>query len=179
MSVNGRVRKISFAGGKKWLLLTAFVLQNSSTVLVGSYTRSSSSVDDKKDLYDVHHMILCSEILKLVLSCVFEGMHTKWRLLESLQNHILYKPYDSGKVALPAVLYYCQNVLVYVALRFLSAPLFQVTYQSKLVTTALLSVLFLEQRYSMRQWACIFSLSMGVAIVIITEQQARSDNKKS
>ena len=47
---------------------------------------------------------------------------------------------------------------------------FQVTYQFKLVTTALASALFLGRRYAAKQWICLFSLGIGVATVVLGER---------
>eukprot|EP00584_Thalassiosira_punctigera_P003458 CAMPEP_0172528504 /NCGR_PEP_ID=MMETSP1067-20121228/2876_1 /TAXON_ID=265564 ORGANISM="Thalassiosira punctigera, Strain Tpunct2005C2" /NCGR_SAMPLE_ID=MMETSP1067 /ASSEMBLY_ACC=CAM_ASM_000444 /LENGTH=813 /DNA_ID=CAMNT_0013312425 /DNA_START=518 /DNA_END=2959 /DNA_ORIENTATION=+ len=58
----------------------------------------------------------------------------------------------------------------YVALTYLSAPVIQVLIQSKLVTTAILSVLVLGRTYSSQQWTALMVLSLGVAIVIIDEE---------
>ena len=75
----------------------------------------------------------------------------------------------------PALLYLVQNSLLYIALSNLSAPLFQVTYQAKLVTTALVSVVMLKRTYSTQQWICLVILSMGVAIVVLGEDRKKSN----
>jgi solute carrier family 35 (UDP-sugar transporter), member A1/2/3 len=45
-----------------------------------------------------------------------------------------------------------------------------VTYQAKLVTTALVSVVMLQRAYSMQQWICLLGLSLGVATVVLGER---------
>jgi len=54
----------------------------------------------------------------------------------------------------------------------LSAPLFQVCYQAKLLTTAIVSVIMLQRRYSVKQWICLTTLGLGVAIVVLGEKKA-------
>lgn len=61
------------------------------------------------------------------------------------------------------------------ALSNLAAPIFQVTYQAKLVTTAVVSAIMLQRKYSLKQWVCLVILSVGVAIVVLGEKQ---DKKK-
>jgi len=71
---------------------------------------------------------------------------------------------------------------LYVALSNLSAPLFQVCYQTKLLTTAVVSVVLLQRRYSFKQWVCLFLLGVGVAIVVLGEKAAEagaSEEKKT
>jgi UDP-sugar transporter A1/2/3 len=156
----------------KLILLTGMVLQNSATVLVGRYTRSSVPVDE---LYVVANLILITEVGKLLLSCVFEYFGTNGDLIQSIQRNIIERPFDALKIAIPALLYLVQNSLLYIALSNLTAPVFQVTYQGKLVTTAIVSVIMLNRKYSFQQWICLVVLSIGVAIVVLGEQ---GDSKK-
>lgn len=153
------------------MLLTGMVLQNSATVLVGRYTRSSVA---ENDLYVVNHLILITEVGKLLLSCAFEYHTTNGQLVQSIQQNIIQKPYDALKIMVPALLYLVQNSLLYVALSNLTAPLFQVTYQAKLVTTAIVSVLMLNRKYAFQQWICLVVLSLGVAIVVLGESSNSS-----
>jgi solute carrier family 35 (UDP-sugar transporter), member A1/2/3 len=161
----------------KLILLTGMVLQNSATVLVGRYTRSSVPVDD---LYVVNHLILVTEVGKLLLSCVFEYVGTNGGLVQSIQSNCIERPWDALKIMIPALLYLVQNSLLYTALSNLTAPVFQVTYQGKLVTTAIVSVLMLNRKYSIQQWVCLVVLSIGVAVVVLGETDGNSsdgDNK--
>lgn len=159
----------------KLMLLTAMVLQNSCTVLVGNYTRTAVS---KEDLYDVSHLILVTELGKLLLSCGFEYVTSDGKLVESIRANIIDRPLDALKILVPALLYLVQNSLLYTALSNLSAPIFQVTYQAKLVTTAVVSVIMLNRRYSFQQWICLVALSVGVAIVVLGESDKKVDEDK-
>jgi UDP-sugar transporter A1/2/3 len=150
----------------KLMLLTGMVLQNSATVLVGRFTRSSVAAEE---LYVVNHLIVICEVGKLILSCGFEYYTTNGQLVQSVQQNIIQKPYDALKIMVPALLYLVQNSLLYVALSNLTAPIFQVTYQAKLVTTAIVSVVMLNRKYSFHQWICLVVLSLGVAIVVLGE----------
>ena len=147
------------------------MLQNSTVVLVGKHTRSSDKSDD--ELYDVSEMILFCEITKFLMAMVLEmralGSGISG-LYQSLKIHVFDNPMDSLKIAVPAALYLLQNTLLYVALSNLSAPMFQVTYQSKLLTTAFVSVLLLKRRYAFQQWVALGTLGVGVAIVILSEK---------
>lgn len=71
-----------------------------------------------------------------------------------------------------------QNSLLYVALSNLSAPMFQVTYQSKLLTTAIVSVILLSRRYSVKQWICLTLLGIGVATVVLGESSNDSSKEE-
>lgn len=156
------------AASFKLLLLTLMVVQNSSTVLVGRYTRSSVP---KEELFIVTHLVMVTEIAKFFGSCILEHVTTNGQLLKSVKENVLDRPMDALKISVPALLYLVQNTLLYVALSNLSAPLFQVTYQGKLVTTAVVSVIMLQRRYNVKQWVCLVALSMGVATVVLGEKK--------
>jgi UDP-sugar transporter A1/2/3 len=158
----------------KLILLTGMVLQNSATVLVGRYTRASVPVDD---LYVVNHLILITEIGKLLLSCVFEYVSTNGGLVDSIKANCIDRPKDALKIMIPALLYLVQNSLLYTALSNLTAPVFQVTYQGKLVTTAIVSVIMLNRKYTFQQWICLVVLSIGVAVVVLGETSGSSSSE--
>ena len=68
-------------------------------------------------------------------------------------------------MAIPAGLYVIQNNLQFLAVSNLPAEVYQVLIQSKIVTTAVFSVILLNKRPSGLQWLSILALSIGVAIV--------------
>jgi UDP-sugar transporter A1/2/3 len=115
---------------------------------------------------------------QLVLACILEH-YTMGNLWLSLQDNVFKAPLDALKIMVPSLLYLVQNSLLYVALSNLSAPLFQVTYQAKLVTTALVSVVMLQRSYSTQQWICLVFLSLGVAIVVLGEGGKKKEETES
>lgn len=74
---------------------------------------------------------------------------------------------DSWKLAIPACLYVLQNSLQYIALSNLDSATYQVTSQFKILPTAIFSVLLLKRSLSVRKWASLALLMVGVAIVQI------------
>lgn len=64
-----------------------------------------------------------------------------------------------------ALLYTMQKNLLYVAVSNLDAAVFQVTYQAKILTTALFSVLLLKRKLSCQKIVGLLILTMGVAVV--------------
>jgi solute carrier family 35 (UDP-sugar transporter), member A1/2/3 len=71
-------------------------------------------------------------------------------------------PLDTLKLAVPALLYTLQNNMIYVALANLEATTFQVGYQSKVITTAVLSVIMLNRTLTWKKWSALFILTGGI-----------------
>ncbi|RMZ78961.1 hypothetical protein DV737_g3667, partial [Chaetothyriales sp. CBS 132003] len=71
------------------------------------------------------------------------------------------------KVLVPAVLYTLQNNLQFIAASNLDAAIFQVSYQFKILTTALFAVILLGQSLSSLKWLSLLILTIGVGCVQI------------
>ena len=94
------------------------------------------------------------ELIKMVL-CTFILMREEGsvRLMRAtIQQEILDKPKDTLKLAVPAVLYFIQNMCMQISAANLPAAVFQVSYQGKTLVTAFLSVIMLQKRLTLVQW---------------------------
>lgn len=72
------------------------------------------------------------------------------------------------KLLIPAGLYTLQNNLLFVALSNLDAATYQVTYQLKILTTALFSVLMLGKKLDSIKWVSLVILMLGVSLVQVS-----------
>ena len=68
-------------------------------------------------------------------------------------------------MAVPALLYVFQNNMLFFALSRLEPAVFQITYQLKIATTAMFSVLMLKRTLSRSQWVGVGLLLPGVVLV--------------
>lgn len=115
--------------------------------------------------------ILLNEIIKLSISLTMalydlSGKHQNssvTALFSSLVYSVLAP--DAWKMAIPAMLYTLQNTLQYIAVSNLDAFIFQITYQLKIITTAMFSVSLLGRALSTRKWLSLLLLTVGVAVV--------------
>jgi len=89
------------------------------------------------------------------------------RLFRKLNEEIYRKPADTLKLAVPSGLYAIQNNLIFVALSNLNAATYQVSYQLKILTTALCSVFMLGKKIHQHQWFSLCMLAIGVAFVTV------------
>jgi solute carrier family 35 (UDP-sugar transporter), member A1/2/3 len=147
------------------LLLLALVVIENSNVLLTRYTRSGVS-----GLFNIADMMVVTELCKVILAIALEYRSTGENLGRSLKQYFQLFSIESLKVALPAFLYFVQNSLFYVALTNLSSPVFQVLYQMKLLTTALVSVFILQRRYLVPQWISLCTLTIGAAIAVMAKE---------
>jgi UDP-sugar transporter A1/2/3 len=176
----------------KYLSLLAGIFQQTALVLIIRYSKISHSKDDSPP-YLTSVAVAASEVLKMLLALVLEGKGVmKKQQEESLP---LQKDTDNGissehsrtvlqiwkdmvrkvatkegmKLIIPAVLYLIQNNLIFLALSNLSVPVYQVTNQGKLLTTAILSRIFLKKNIKYSQYAAITLLGLGVAVTNLSD----------
>ncbi|KAG0263005.1 hypothetical protein DFQ27_002000 [Actinomortierella ambigua] len=166
---NGRGRsegKTTFMGvSMKHLSLVVLLLQNSTLVLMMRYSRVN--VDPDQPLYLASTAVFFAELIKL-LACVSVLVYTTKSLPRTfyiLRKEILEQPKEIAKMLVPSGLYALQNNLLYIALSNLEAATFQVTYQMKILSTALFSVAMLGRRLTRQKWLALILLMIGVTLV--------------
>jgi UDP-sugar transporter A1/2/3 len=85
---------------------------------------------------------------------------------------------ELAKMSVPSVAYALQNNLDFVALSNLSAGVYQVTTQLKVVTTAIFMMFFLGRKFSPRRWFAIFLLFIGVAAVQLNNMDENASSAR-
>ncbi|KAG0212704.1 hypothetical protein BGX28_005737 [Mortierella sp. GBA30] len=162
----GRYEGVTFMGvSMKHLSLVVLLLQNSTLVLMMRYSRVS--VDPDQPMYLASTAVFFAEIIKLLACLVILAYRTKSipRTLYILRKEILEQPAEILKMLVPSGLYALQNNLLYIALSNLEAATFQVTYQMKILSTAVFSVVMLNRRLTRQKWLSLCLLMVGVTLV--------------
>ena len=118
--------------------------------------------------------VFMNEVVKLTVCLTFGLYEISQTLSPSMPATSLFSSAlntvftgDSWKLAVPASLYVLQNSLQYIAISNLDSVTFQVTYQFKILPTALFSVILLNRSLAPRQWISLALLMIGVGIVQI------------
>ncbi|KAF2460577.1 nucleotide-sugar transporter-domain-containing protein, partial [Lineolata rhizophorae] len=164
----------------KHVSLITLTFQNSALILIMHYSRIMPPVNGQR--YFASTAVFLNEVIKLGLSltlALYDISNTAppntpaTTLFSSLWATVFAG--DSWKLAIPAMLYTLQNTLQYVAVSNLDAATFQVTYQLKILTTALFSVMMLGRTLSMRRWVSLVLLMLGIAIVQLPAEEEALD----
>eukprot|EP00088_Acartia_fossae_P027367 TRINITY_DN28126_c0_g1_i1.p1 TRINITY_DN28126_c0_g1~~TRINITY_DN28126_c0_g1_i1.p1 ORF type:complete len:355 (+),score=37.81 TRINITY_DN28126_c0_g1_i1:127-1191(+) len=146
------------------LILCVLVVQTTLTVILLRYSLTLHSAQP----YLGSALVLANECLKYVMAIVlllFQQGLSVHRSLRVFVDEVVRKPRETLLLSVPAMLYTVQNNLLIVALKNLDAATFQVTYQLKILTTAVFSVILLNRKLNSRQWISLVLLTGGVALV--------------
>ena len=156
----------------KYGSLACLVAQNSSLTLTMRASRIPGA--DPMPMYLATSAVVACELVKLVLSMVMltiekEGLDGAFK---AIQTDILSSFSQNLILLIPSGLYTLQNNIQYYAATHLDPPTYQVLSQMKLITTAILSVVILNKKLTMLQWAAIVLLGVGIAMVQTSQGKA-------
>ena len=143
------------------ITLSILLFEHCTTVTLTRYTQQRTDVPRASPTV----VVLLTEMLKMVMSVWLELTHTfglgSQSSLQRMSHQVVGSWGDTIRVSVPAFLYTIQNISIFIALGNLEGVSFQVLYQTKLMLTAILSVLFLGRRLGRRQWLALFTLTVG------------------
>ncbi|XP_064400325.1 UDP-galactose translocator-like [Halichondria panicea] len=147
----------------KYASLLTLTVQNTLLIVSMRYSR----LVPPEQRYITTTAVVFSEFAKMCvcLLIIFFREKTFKEFVKTLHHHLIEEWKDTLKMSVPAIVYMIQNNLQYVAVSNLEAAVFQVTYQLKILTTALFSVLLLSKKLSGAQWGSLVILFVGVAFV--------------
>ena len=145
---------------KGWAALATFALQNGLAILLVRY----SKLHDRP--YSSQVAVLLQEgAVKLPVSMLMYAWECGGglRAFRSIAEDLRQRPVEWLQLSVPALLYTVQNTMLYVGFANVEAAVGQVTYQSKILWTALFSVLIVGKRLSPNQWLSLVVLALGIA----------------
>jgi len=158
----------------KYLSLITLTGQNAVLGLSMRYARTRPG-----DMFIPTTAVLMAETVKLIacLGLVWnaEGRQTQ-RWLNALENTIIKQPIDTLKVCVPSLVYLIQNNLLYVAASNLDVATYQITYQLKILTTAMFAVTMLNKKLIPQQWMSLLLLVCGVAAVQLSDVKEQTSS---
>jgi len=158
----------------KYISLVTLTGQNAMLGLSMRYARTRPG-----DMFISTTAVFMAELVKLVtcLGLVWndeDRSFSKW--WATLDKTIIKQPLDTVKVMVPSAVYLIQNNLLYVAASNLDVATYQITYQLKILTTAMFAVTMLNKKLISTQWLSLLILIAGVAMVQLSDVK---ENKSS
>ncbi|KAK2865061.1 hypothetical protein FQN49_003951 [Arthroderma sp. PD_2] len=167
----------SKAGSLIWMgipvrsfLMALLTVQSSAYILLLHYSRVMPVVGGHR--YTPSTAVFLNEVVKLAialtaalyeLSFTAHTSTTATSLFITLSSKVFSG--DSWKLAIPAIFYTISNSLQYVAMSNLEAARFQVTYQLKIILSAMFAMIVLRRSLAPGKWAALFLLLAGVVII--------------
>ncbi|CAN8028034.1 unnamed protein product [Ixodes persulcatus] len=149
----------------KYVSLLFIVVQTTTMVLVLRFSRTQTVEGPR---YLSSSAVVTAEFFK-ILVCVavlfWENGYSASQVAKQLYCNVWARKRETFKMLVPAGLYTLQNNLLFFALSLLDAATYQVTYQLKILTTAMFSILILKRRISKQQWLGLVVLVVGVVLV--------------
>ncbi|XP_017870409.1 PREDICTED: UDP-N-acetylglucosamine transporter [Drosophila arizonae] len=156
----------------KYVSLLTLTLQNAILGLSMRYARTRPG-----DIFLSSTAVLMAEFVKLITCLVLvfneEGKDAQ-RFVRSLHRTIIANPVDTLKVCVPSLVYIVQNNLLYVSASHLDAATYQVTYQLKILTTAMFAVVILRRKLFNTQWGALVLLVLGIVLVQLAQTDGGS-----
>jgi UDP-sugar transporter A1/2/3 len=70
---------------------------------------------------------------------------------------------ESCKLATPGLLYACHGFFTFFAMAHLNVAIYQILYQTRILTTGLLSLILLNKHLTKKQWTALAILMLGVS----------------
>eukprot|EP01061_Rhynchopus_euleeides_P017003 TRINITY_DN28362_c0_g1_i1.p1 TRINITY_DN28362_c0_g1~~TRINITY_DN28362_c0_g1_i1.p1 ORF type:complete len:388 (+),score=154.36 TRINITY_DN28362_c0_g1_i1:158-1165(+) len=153
---------------KKMAVAVILTLQVTAMVLTLRYSKTSTK-------YLSSTAVVLAEFLKIFICVAVLTWEHGTNILSHLNEEVVQKPRDMLLLAVPALLYLVQNNLLFFAMDHLDAAVYQVTYQLKILTTAICTVMMLDRRLTTQQWVALVILTAGVALA---QMQPASTQKK-
>ncbi|XP_017850638.1 UDP-N-acetylglucosamine transporter [Drosophila busckii] len=161
----------------KYISLLTLTLQNAILGLSMRYARTRPG-----EIFLSSTAVLMAEFAKLITCLVLvfneEGKDAQ-RFIRSLHRTIIANPMDTLKVCVPSLVYIVQNNLLYVSASHLDAATYQVTYQLKILTTAMFAVVILRRKLLTTQWGALVLLVMGIVMVQLAQTDGGDKSESS
>ncbi|XP_032788207.1 UDP-N-acetylglucosamine transporter isoform X1 [Daphnia magna] len=158
-------------------LLLLLTMQNTATVLCLRASMINASTSRNK--YVVSTLVLTMEVIKLLLILtILMTVQLKFSIRKTVQllyNEIVCRPLDTIPLALPSLLYVVQDNLIIYSLSCLDAATYQVTYQARILTTALFARGLLKQELPVKKWLSLFLLMLGVILTQLNFNEESGD----
>lgn len=180
-----------YMNSTRLMVLVVLCLQNSMFTTLRRYSQGVL-----KETYSKYELLLLAEIIKILYSAwmIKNNMLVEESSDEgggkiinprrkNISQELKYLVSTSRKMFVLALIYGSMNILSFVSLRNISAGMFTIFSQTKILTTATFSTIMLKRQYSWTKWRALIGLIMGVLLfsepIWNPENPTNDDNKNA
>ena len=157
------------------LVIFLLCLQNVFTASVIRYSRGIL-----KERYLVSSIVLIGELIKFIISLsVLYVKHEHYSVISTIRrvSHDISLKHSLA-LAFPALCYFIQNLLGNAAMDHIDSFTYQSLAQSRILCTALFSVILLRKHITMTQWRALVLLCIGLCLVVWKNDDSSDSSKK-
>lgn len=160
----------------KYVSLVTLTVQNALLGLSMRYARTRQG-----DMFLSSTAVLMAEQVKLVtcLAIIYVQSGGVIQLFNEINKYIIEQPMDTLKICVPSFVYVLQNNLLYLSASHLDAATYQVTYQLKILTTAMFAVFILKKHLLKTQWISLLTLIIGIVLVQLADSSGTSNENSN
>ena len=147
-------------------VLLGLVCQNTAVVLLMRYVRLPRA---EAPIFIKSTIVLVTEVCKFYLSLAlmywFDHERSMGAMIAKIHSELSENYVNFFKMCIPSLIYVVQNNLLYVAISNLDPGTFQVTYQTKVLTAAMMVVCVFRRSLGSNKWRAIGLLFTGICLV--------------
>lgn len=158
----------------KYGSLAAFCCQNSLAPIIFRLAMTEATEDKRPSTPAVLFLVEVGKcMLSLMLLCGENGFDIGASLHTVYTDAILNRR-RSLRLSVPAIVYAVQNALLQLSSGHLPGAVWHVTYQGKILATALLSMLILGKALKRCQWFALLLMGCGISLVELSKSKEKS-----
>ncbi|MCO5613692.1 hypothetical protein L7F22_067970 [Adiantum nelumboides] len=159
-----------------WFKLSCLLTLTVHTSLAAIIMHRSRTVPQESQ-YSAATSVLLGEVMKMLISSIASVFSEKDEYRqEELDSTSFFNRYKSTlrsimmerngwQLCIPAGLYVCQNFFQIIAVTTISPLVYQSVSQSKILVVAVLSILLMGRKLSIKHWSSILVLLFGIQVV--------------
>ncbi len=158
------------------IALATFVVQHALGALLVRYTKTQ-----QEEEYSSTVAVLMQEVaVKLPLSLILYAIENRGvcAMLKAVRRDMGDYTLEWAQMAVPAIVYTVQMNLLYVGYEHLEAAIGQLVYQTKILFTAIFSVVILSRKLTVNQWLALSMLMSGVICVQGFDKPRKASGKE-
>lgn len=156
--------------------LVTFLIQHAVGALLVRYTKTQLEEEYSSSVAVLMQELSVKLPVSIALFAIEQGgvQATACEIVYDMKSY----PMEWVMMTVPATVYTLQMNLMYIGYEHIEAAVGQIIYQSKIMFTAVFTVLILSRRLTANQWLALFALMAGIVCVQGLDEERKQSGKK-